>query len=167
MKSNLENQTATAAEHFARFEADMSEFEGVVKIGESEFVVDRETFNPSVNVEGKTVAVPGFAYIVAFALQGVAWAVKAVEEDPSIEAKFREWQRRMDNQRVTSEIERRERALDDYITREKESIAVLRKEQLRAHMNWAAAKVASWPAWKRGILEQSGSPTVKTPRTPV
>lgn len=34
-------------------------------------------------------------------------------------------------------------------------------------MQLATEIVKSWPEWKRGILEQSSKPTVKTPRKPV
>jgi len=41
------------------------------------------------------------------------------------------------------------------------------EKEFRAQLARATALVATWPAWKRNILEQSSRPTVSVPRTPV
>lgn len=40
-------------------------------------------------------------------------------------------------------------------------------EQFREQYAIALSIVAKWPAWKRGLLEQSARPTVAVPRTPI
>lgn len=41
------------------------------------------------------------------------------------------------------------------------------EKEFRAELAKASALVATWPAWKRNILEQSSRSTVSVPRTPV
>ena len=40
-------------------------------------------------------------------------------------------------------------------------------DPFRRAMERASKIVASWPLWKQNILVDSGSPTVRVPRTPV
>lgn len=118
---------------------------------------------PGVWVDGKLYHVPGCMYVFAFAVAGVPWAVKALEDDPSIATKVKAWEAAHEAERLKAEVARRREALE----REQKVIAQLEEQQFAASLAAATAEVETWPAWKQNILRDSGSPTVRTPRTPV
>jgi len=41
------------------------------------------------------------------------------------------------------------------------------QEEFRKQLDIAASQVKTWPLWKQNILQDSLSPTVPVPRTPV
>lgn len=57
------------------------------------------TIRPGVAIDGQTVYPPGWAWVLAFALRGVPWAVAEAlkpEFDATVKAHFREYNRKCD-----------------------------------------------------------------------
>ncbi len=68
-----------------------------------------KSFNPGVMIDGRRVEVPGFMWIVAFASRGVQWAIDAMEQDPTIEQRFKNGLVMQEIEKVDGQIEYHQR----------------------------------------------------------
>jgi hypothetical protein len=61
------------------------------------------TIHPSVMIDGKRVEVPGFMFVLAFALRGIRWAIEEADK-PEFREQVKEWIRNQHNKKIEEEI---------------------------------------------------------------